>query len=484
MLARDLLVCGQDAELLDHVTLLIVPIFSPDGYERFGPYNRLNQNGPREQGWRVTAANYNLNRDFTKADAVEMRAFLRLWNAWRPDIFYDDHTTDGSDHRYTIMYSGTTEPATAAGIRAWTRDVLYPRLWPALEARGWGCVPYSSPRDAADESKGIRTSGAYGARYSTGFGAACNRVTLLVETHALKPYAERVHATYDLLWETLRTLDAEHASLRMAVRQADAESVRDRGAVADGRIPLKLTSGPTHHPFVYKGYVTRQRASDISGVPVIEYTDMPVDVPTQLFDEHIVEEAIVPPAAYLIPPQWTDVIDRLHWQGIEMRRLATPCKLAITSYRFESVTFPPRPYEGRFLARYEARAMSEEREFPAGTVVVDMRQVRAALAANLLEPDAPDSLVAWGFFNAIFEVKEYFEAYAMEPLAQKMLAADPQLAAAFQQRLTTDSNFAADPEARLNFFYERSPYYDRQAYIYPLARLENEAVLGKLKLRD
>ena len=199
-----------------------------------------------------------------------------------------------------------------------------------------------------------------------------------------------------------------------------------------------------------------------------------------IFEGPRIAAAVVPPAAYLIPPQWTDVIQRLELHGIHFFRLMRRQSLEIDSYRFEDVTFSDRPHEGRQMPHYKPVVTHETRTFIAGTVVVPLAQPRAKLVVHLLEPDGPDSFVAWGFFNAVFEQKEYAEAYVMEPRAQQMLAADPTLRAEFEQKLAADPNFAGSPGERLNFFYQRSPYWDVQKDVYPVARLLDEDTLQHL----
>lgn len=479
-LARDILITGTRAELLEHVNLLLLPIFNPDGHERFGPYSRINQNGPKEMGWRVTATNLNLNRDFVKADSVEMQAWLRLWNAWEPDLLYDNHSTDGSDHRYHLLYAATTEQITAQAIADWVKSVLYPGLLPPLKAAGWNALPYGGPRDRKDPSKGVYAVGTFGPRYSTGYGAVCNRPAVLVEAHALKPYEQRVQVTYDLLVHTLKTLNRDPDSLREAIREADEQCTRTRGGEYDGQVPLRIQRTDGSRPITYKAYALKLRQSRITGEEVIEYTRTPVDVETELHDRHRVAAAVTPPAAYLIPPQWAEVIERLELHGVRFFRLGSPQSLEVESCRFEEVSFRQQPYEGRQIPQYKSVLVNQRRDFVAGTVVVPLDQPRAKLAVHLLEPDAPDSLLAWGFFNAIFERKEYFEAYVMEPIAQRMLGEDPALKEQFEQRLKTDEAFAKSPRARLDFFYRRSPYWDAAHNVYPVARLIDPTALQRI----
>lgn len=481
-LARDILITGARKDLLDHVNLLILPIFSPDGHERFGPYNRINQNGPREIGWRVTADNLNLNRDFIKADTVEMQAWLRLWDAWQPDLFFDIHTTNGSDHQYTLFYSATVGAFLAEPVAAWMNETFFPSVIPILEADGHGPFPYSNPRNRKDLTQGIQAWPVHTPRFSTGYGAICDRPSILIEAHAYKTYEQRVRAAYAVLQRTLEELNRRPDALRDAIRLADQQSVQRRGSYGDGgEVVIRLAQTEESEPILYRAVEFDVRHSDISGGEIIDYSDRPMDVETRLYDHARVEKSIVPPAAYLIPPQWTAIIDRLEWHGLELFRLKEAHELEIDSYRFEDVTFRARPYEGRFPPDYTAVPTHETRRFVAGTVVVPLNQKRAKLAVHLLEPDAPDALVKWGLINAIFERKEYAAAHNLEALAQRMLAEDPELKREFDERLASDEEFANDPGARLEFFYRRSPYWDQRYNVYPVARLMDETVLARLQ---
>lgn len=480
-LARELVITRAHADLLEGVVVLIMPIFNVDGHERFGPHHRINQTGPAEMGWRVTATNLNLNRDYTKADAVEMRAWLRLWHAWCPDLLIDTHTTNGNDHRYDVFYAATTTPPTADPIAAWSRDVLLPGVLDPLEAAGYATLPYCWPRDEKDLRTGLQAVGPFGARYSTGYAALCNRPALLVETHSLKPYGRRVQATYDLLIAALRTVQRDAAGLRRAIQAADADDTARRGADPDGRVPLRINSSDTPRRIVYQGLEVRLRPSDITGGDVIEYTDAPIDVETDLYDQTHVDLAVVPPVAYLVPPQWVEIIDRLELHGVRSFRLRESRTLDVEVDHFSEVTFDPWPYEGRHLPKYQVERRSARQTLAPGTVVVPLDQPRARLIMHLLESEGPDSLAAWGFFNAIFERKEYYEAFIMEPIARRMLAEDAALRAEFERKLATEAEFTASPGRRLEFFYRRSPWWDARHNVYPVTRVNDAEVLRGLR---
>ena len=481
-LARDILITGTRKDLLNEVILLIMPIFSPDGHERFSPYSRINQNGPQEMGWRVTATNLNLNRDYTKADAVEMQAWLRIWVTWQPDFLFDNHTTNGSDHQYVLLYAATNQHLVAPAIGTWMDETLLPSILPALAGDGHLVFPYGGPRDRKDLSRGIGGPGAFSPRFSTGYAAICNRPSVLLEAHAHKTYKQRVRATYGFMRHTLEELTRRPGALRDAIRTADEVAIRTRGGDGpEGQVVLQEERTGESEPIVYKALEFTVKQSEITAGEVIEYSDRPIDVATTFYSGTRIAKTVAPPTAYLAPPQWTDVIHRLELHGIEFFRLGRPERLEVESYRFEDVSFAPRPYEGRQVPRYKTVRTNETRDFVAGTVVVPLDQVRAKLAVHLLEPEAPDAFIAWGFFNAIFEQKEYFESYVMEPIARQMLAEDPELKREFDEKLRTDEEFAKNSRARLHFFYSRSPYWDKKYNLYPVARLPHATTLRRLK---
>ncbi len=472
MLLRDIGVTKTRTALLDHVILLVMPIFSVDGHERFSRYSRINQNGPEEMGWRVTSRNLNLNRDYVKADAVEMRAFLALWNAWRPDLYFDNHTTDGGDWQYDLTFAADTHQAAAPQVVRWLKDTMGPGLLSALRADGHIPMTYFSLVDSKDPSKGIR-SGGFGPRYSTGYGAVRNRPSILVETHMLKPYRTRVIATYNFMLHMLEALNRDPESLRSAVRDADQATIA-AGSTYDPELRMPVAIGRTDEsvPFTFEGYAYRRELSDISGdVRIIYDNTRPIELETVWYRGTEITKEVNPPLAYIIPPQWTEVIEVVQAHGLRCRRLTEPLTAEFESYRFEEVSFPDKPYEGRFQPRFKTEPITERRTYLPGSVIVPLDQPDAKLAVHLLEPEAADSLLSWGFFNAVFERKEYAEHYIMETLAREMLGADPELGEEFESRIHTDRAFASDPRARLNFFYSRSPYWDDRMNVYPIARI-------------
>jgi hypothetical protein len=194
----------------------------------------------------------------------------------------------------------------------------------------------------------------------------------------------------------------------------------------------------------------------------------------------VVTKAATLPEAYIIPPEWWEVVARIELHGVAFARIAEEVTLDVETYRFHDVAWAEKPFEGRHRVTFAFDAEEEERTYPAGSIVVDMNQRAARVAAHILEPDSPDSFVSWGFFDAIFEQKEYAEGYVLEPMAREMLAGDPALRAAFEKKKAEDEAFAADPKAIRRWFYRRTPYWDEQKDLYPVGRIMRRADVERI----
>lgn len=474
MLMREIAITKKLSHLLDHCTILIMPIFNLDGHERFGRFNRINQNGPREMGWRVTAQNLNLNRDYMKADAPETRAWLQCFNTWKPDMLIDCHVTDGIDFQYDVTYSMEMFENASPSVVAWQKSLEnYFRIF--VEKHGSTIAPYVFPREEKDLTKGLM-QGAATPRFSTGYAAIQNRAALLIETHMLKNYRTRVEATYKLLHAVLEFINQNPNALRDAVKKADQETATMFSKIDSSRtFPLQFKNTDTLSTIHFLGYKNQTVQSDISGRPYTRWTRDTMNMTIPMFDDVIPSVSIKPPLLYLIPPEWKSVIDVLTLHGVKMDRLEKDVDIPVELYEFKNAKWREAPYEGRHPVTFGKELLQENKIFPKGTYVVTLDQPSSKVAIHLLEPDGPDSFVAWGFFDAIFERKEYYETYVMEEIAKGMLKSNDALKKEFETKLSSDSTFAKNPRARLDFFYDRSPFADAQWNVYPVARY-NEVI--------
>jgi hypothetical protein len=478
MLFRDIAITKICPDLLDHVTILFIPIYNVDGHERFGPYNRINQNGPEEMGWRTTASGLNLNRDYLKADTPEAKAWIRLFNQWMPDFFIDCHTTDGADYQYVVTYMTEVFENLAEPAAAWARDVLAPGIEHSMAEAGIPLSRYVDLVEWPNPRSGIETW-VTPPRFSQGYTSIQNRPNLLIETHMLKDYSARVNGTYEMLKRTIELVGREREGLRRAIANADAYTAT--ASFRAKRFPLRFAVDRTDSVMIdFKGVSYEAVKSDLTGGTWYEFSNTPETFKVPFFPKQKILETAELPEAYIVPPEWPAVIDGLRLHDVEVARLESPATIEVRSYRFKGVSWDERPNEGRHPAHFEVESIVEERTFPAGSVVVDMNQRRSQVAAHILEPMGPDSYVQWGFFDPIFEQKEYADSYVIEKLAREMLDSNQGLRAEFEAAKSADPKFAKDARAIRQWFYQRSRYWDDRKDVYPVGKIFDRAVVDRL----
>jgi hypothetical protein len=485
---REMLSGNSGGAALERIALLFVPAFNTDGHERFGAWNRPNQIGPEEMGWRATAQNLNLNRDYMKADAPEMQAMLQLLNEWDPLACADLHVTDGADFEPDISIQvepiNQGDPALHAdGVQM--RDLLIERL----AAQGSLPLPfYPDLTEMDNPASGFHLT-VYSPRFSTGYFAYRNRFTILVETHSWKSYETRVRVTRNTI-VSLAELVAEHGAKWLS----DALSADERAKSLPGNaVNLDFAAGwrePTKdgqrqevsageqgadantHLIDFRGYAYTRKVSSIFGEPVTVYDPSKPEIWRVPLRMDTTPSLVVsaPRGGYIVPAAYAQTIGaKLALHGIEFEQLeANAGPVKVLTFRAKQAHFSSTPFEGRMTLQVGGEWREDSQVIPPGSLFVPIRQARARLITALLEPQAPDSFAAWGFFNGCFEHKEYMEPYVAEIIAREMLERDPELAAEFDRQLATDIDFANDPAARREFFHRRHPSWDARFNLYPI----------------
>lgn len=469
MLLRNMIINGQQLDLLDHVVLLFVPIFNVDGHEKFGPYNRINQNGPEEMGWRATAQRLNLNRDYLKADSPEMQAMIRLYQKWLPDFYIDCHVTDGADYVYPLTYGIQMNGNLSEGQSDWLKNDYLPYVKSNMKKSGNPIAPYMDFVRWHDPKSGIR---AYfeGPRYSGGYAAINNRPALLIETHMLKDYKTRVTATYEMLINSIKMISANKDQLKKI--NQDADHVISDLSTNNSDYVLSYKNVESDDKFKYEGYKYTVEKSDLSGGDWYQYSDTPAiyEIPYYKIEDDV---KIQVPTAYIVPVELTEIIDKLSLHGVKYQSISNDTIVDVGTYSFENISWKPKSFEGRVMLDYELIPTQKTMTFSRGSKIVYLNQRSAQLAIHMLEPKAPDALVRWGFLNGIFEQKEYAESYVMEKMAREMLVKDPELRKEFEEKKKNDNEFASSSYAILNWFYQKSPYWDKNIAVYPIGRIMN-----------
>ncbi len=454
---------------LDKQVLLFVPVFNVDGHERFGRWNRPNQRGPEQMGWRTTAQNLNLNRDYMKADAPEMQAMLALVNEWDPLAYIDLHVTDGAKFEHDI--SVQVEP-----IHAGDEDLrkagaqLRDAVLASLTAHGSLPLPfYPSFRVTDDPSSGFEDSVST-PRFSAGYFLQRNRFGMLVETHSWKDYPTRVRITRNAVVALLEQVAANGSEWLARAKAADIRSSNLGGKP----VVLDYLASEKVRNIEFHGYQYTRTPSEISGALMTRYNEARPQVWTVPMRDDVQPRTIVtaPTGGYLVPAAHAEWVARkLARHGIRFLRIGHPINASsFEVFRTLGASLLAQSVEGRQRTTLPGTWTTETRSLGSGALFVPIKQPGARLVMGLLEPQAPDSLAAWGDFNNAFEQKEYMEDYVAEDVARGQLAADPLLAAQFAAKLRDDAEFAKSPSARLQFFYRRHSSWDESFNLYPVLR--------------
>jgi zinc carboxypeptidase len=468
MILRDLAL-GRRSGLLDAATLLIVPIYNVDGHERVSPFNRPNQDGPVEgMGFRTTPNGLDLNRDHMKLQSAEARALVGLFNEWRPHLHVDDHVSNGFDQAWVVTYAYTEAPQAPAAVDAWFQN-HFPAVVAATKKAGSGIGPYVSLRDDADLGAGFVSSPGT-PRYSTGYFNLRNRPSILIEMHSYKPYRERVLGNRNFLVALLSEIGRDPASLRAAVEDAEAaEIARGRAAAPPSEIALTYDVGEADSLRI-PVYAWRTETSVVTGQPYQRQRRGEAGPPSFPWQHRPrVVKSVPRPRGYLVLPGWPQIEQPLRAHGLLVLRLDEPAEIEVETSRLAAPRFAARTYQGvQQVESVEVTRRLEKRRVPAGSLWIPADQPDFEVAANLLEPEAPDSLLSWGLLSSVLERKEYIDLPVLEDLVKEMLK-DPKTATEWEAALE-DETFAKDAQARQLWWYRRTRHWDETVGLLPVFR--------------
>ncbi|WP_345225986.1 M14 family metallopeptidase [Hymenobacter koreensis] len=465
MLVRDYVQKKDLRAQLSNVTLVVVPVYNVDGMLNRNSTTRVNQNGPRDYGFRGNARNYDLNRDYIKQNSRNARSFAQLFQRWRPEVFVETHTSNGADYQYTMTLIATQKDKLHPALSQYLQQRLLPALYQGMEKRKWPMVPYVDFEGQTPES------GLVGfletPRYSTGYAALFNTIGFMPETHMLKAFKPRVESTYALLDEFIRFVHRDADALGAARAEAD------RQLLTQTAFPLtwKLDKSAADE-VQFRGYEGRTRPSEVSGLPRLYYDrKAPFTRPVKYYNTYRPALTVERPAAYLIPQAWEEVIERLRLNGVRLQRLSQDVTLSVESQYIDDFQTSPRPYEGHYLhSQVKLRTAPQQRAFHRGDYVVTLDQPAVRYLVETLEPQSPDSFFAWGFFDSVLQQKEHFSDYVFEDLAADVLRQSPDLRQQLEAKQKSDPAFAKDATAQLEWVFRHSPYHEPTYRRYPVAR--------------
>lgn len=463
MLYRDL-ATGKIAAPKNTI-LINIPIYNIGGALNRNSHTRANQNGPESYGFRGNARNYDLNRDFLKSDTRNARSFAEIFHKVKPDVFIDNHVSNGADYQYTFTYIATHHQKLGENLGTYWKTEMIPAIMADMENKGIKTIPYVNVHDAVPDN-GFEQFMDY-PRYSTGYASMFNVPGSMPETHMLKNYTERVQVTYEYMVSTLKYVETNYKQ----IKQLRTNSFNGYKSGSKYTLQWELDKTQvTQLPF--SGYEGAYKKSDVSGQDRLYYNrSRPFNKNVPYYREYKPTVQVTVPDAYIVPKQWWNVIELLKLNGIEIQPLEKDTEIEVESYRILSYNTAGYPYEGHYPhSNVQVIKTIEKIMLRKGDFVINTNQPGVKYLLETLEPQAVDSYFNWNFFDAILQQKEYFSAYVFEDTAAKLLQEDHALKAAFEKAKKEDAEFAKNGEAQLEWIYKRSPYYEKTHLQYPVYR--------------
>lgn len=464
MLVRD--IASNKMKLPENVVLAFIPVYNIGGCLNRSSTSRANQNGPKEYGFRGNAQNLDLNRDFTKCDSKEARSFTEIFHLLDPDIFMDNHVSDGADYQHTMTLLTTQYDKLGSDLGTWLKEVFEPQLYKSMAEKSWDMVPYVN-FETANPDNGMEMF--YDPpRYSSGYAALFQTIGFVPETHMLKPYKDRVLSTYALMQTVIEKAALHATELITQRKKAKTAGIKEKNR------PLSWNNDTTKFSLItFKGYEQAFKPSDATGLKRMYYDrSKPFTKQVKFFNVYKPSNFIIAPAAYLIPRGWNAVVDLLKLNKVAIQQLNADTSIDVEAYHIDDYKSLPRPYEKHHKnSGVKVSVMKQKVKFLKGDYIVPLNQTANRFIVEMLEPTGEDSYFAWNFFDAILQQKEGYSDYRWDDLAAEVLRNNPDLAIKLEEKKKSDPKFAANGSAQLDFIYKNSPYYEPGHNRYPVYRL-------------
>lgn len=464
LLARDIV--SKKINLPGNVALAFIPVYNIGGCLNRNSYSRANQNGPLEYGFRGNAQNLDLNRDFTKCDSRDARAFTQIFHLLDPDILIDNHVSDGADYQHTMTLITTQYDKLNADLGAWLKEKFEPQLYRGMAEKKWDMVPYVD-FSVAGPDKGMEMF--YDPpRYSSGYAALFQTISFMPETHMLKPYKDRVLSTYALMQTFIEKASDNATDLIAQRNRARMESIKARSW------PFSWSLDSLQYTLIpFKGYEQAFKTSDATGLQRMYYDrSKPYTKQVKYYNVFRPSNFITVPSAYIIPQGWSAVVDLMKLNGVVTEPLKNDTSIEVEAYHIDDYRSLPRPYEKHHKnSAVKVSVMKQKIRFLKGDHIIRMNQAGNRYIIEMLEPTGDDSFFAWNFFDAVLQQKEGYSDYRWEDLAADVLKNDPGLKKRLDEKKANDAKFAASGPAQLDFIYKNSPYYEPAHNRYPVYRL-------------
>ena len=452
---------------LKNTVVIMVPFFNVGGTMNRNSYSRANQNGPKAYGFRGNSRNLNLNRDFIKLDAKNTHTFVDIFQTWNPDVYIENHVSNGADYQHVLTYLATQSDKLGGELGTYLKKTLIPDLKQQMKQSKWDIIPYVNVY-------GNRTPNKFGIpqffdspRYSSGYTTLFHSLGFINETHMLKPFKQRVAATYDFTMGILKHMNKNGEKIRKMRASTAAKVAKQEKFTIGWEMDRKQFEEIT-----FKGYTPRMLDSKVTGLKRLFYDrSKPVTKKIKYYNVFKPTLTVQKPQAYLISKAWYNVIDLLKKNGVKVAQLTQDQTIEVDAYYVTDYKSYRQPFEGHYV-HYATKVKTEQQKikFYKGDYVVFMNQAANRYIIETLEPQATDSFFSWNFFDTILQQKEGYSSYVFEDIAEKLLKEDADLRKRFEARKKQDAKFRESARRQLTFIYKNSPYYEKEHMRYPVFR--------------
>ena len=461
LLVRDIV--SSKVKLPSNVILAIIPVYNIGGALNRSAFYRVNQNGPAEFGFRGNSQNLDLNRDFIKADAKESRSFIEIFHYCDPDVFVDNHVSNGADYQHIMTLIASQHNKLGGVMGDFMNKEFEPGLYRLMKDKGYDLVPYvnafgDSPESGWPEFLDVP-------RYSSGYASLWHTFAFVPETHMLKSYELRVKATYDLMRSFMEFCSSNAETIKK-LRTATKKST-----ASQGEFPISWTCDQEKYSEItFKGYEAGRKPSDVSGQQRLYYDrSKPYEKKVKFYNQYQTKLSVKKPDAYIIPQGWWKVIEILKLNNIQMRQFKNDTTVKAQVHKITEYKTSPRQFEMHHLNSDVKTIVTEEIiKFRRGDYYIPLNQPGNRFLVETLDPRGQDSFFAWNFFDAILGQKEGYSSYAFEETASELLKQQPELKNKLEEKRSTDTAFAKNGSAQLNFIYQNSAYYEPAHMRYPV----------------
>ena len=464
LLLRDIVQNDSLKKSYQNTLIAIIPIYNIGGSLNRNSHTRVNQNGPKEYGFRGNARNYDLNRDFVKQDTKNAASFAEIFHTIDPDVFIDNHVSNGADYQYAISHLFTQHNKLGGALGRFIETQMRPAIESTMLTKKIPITPYvnvwgSTPKEGWPQFYDSP-------RYSTGYTTLFNTLGLMVETHMLKPYKVRVEQTYELLLSVLDFTEERSVDIKIVRKYAIDEILKKK------IYPITFEINSQKEPSViqFRGYEGEMLDSKVtSGKRLFYNRSKPYTKPVEYFNEYRTKKEIIIPKAYILKQGWYRVLERLQNNQIQYTQFEKDTTFIVETFHLADYKTKTTAYEGHYLhynttVKIDSLAVN----FLKGDIYIPVNQNGARYLMETLEPEATDSFFNWNFFDTVLQQKEGYSAYVFEDVAAQLLKENSTIKTAFEAKLAVDENFAKNPRAQLNFIYKKSMHYEKAHLLLPI----------------